>query len=257
MEQLRIIWSDNDIIVAIKPAGVLSEDHRGGMPELLRGALGDPKADVRSVHRLDRAVSGLMVYARNAQAASALIRDIAERKFEKQYLAVTEGVPAETEGRMEDLLYHSVRENKTYVVDRKRKGVREAVLEYRVLQEKEGKALVLVRLLTGRTHQIRVQFASRKLPLAGDYRYGASRPVSYPEDRNPEVDKHKTREQSPEQVQPIPANDPGIALWSYSLCFRHPVTRKPLSFQEPPPATDPWCLFTDSTDVIGHKTLIQ
>ena len=170
MEEIRIIWADKDIIVAVKPAGVLSEDHPGGMPELLRHALGDPDADVRSVHRLDRAVSGLMVYARNAQAASALIRDIADRKLEKQYLAVTEGVPKESEGRMEDLLYHSVRENKTYVVQRKRKGVREAALEYRVLQEKDGKALVLVKLLTGRTHQIRVQFASRKLPLVGDHR---------------------------------------------------------------------------------------
>ena len=206
--------------MAIKPEGVLSEDHPGGMPELLRNALGDPKADVRSVHRLDRAVSGLMVYARNARAASVLIRDIAEKKFEKQYLAVTEGIPAEPEGRMEDLLFHSVRENKTYVVQRKRKGVREAALEYHVLQENEGKALVLVKLLTGRTHQIRVQFASRKLPLMGDYRYGASRQPS-------------------EKV----SSDPGIALWSYSLQFLHPITRNALSFREPPPETEPWCSF--------------
>ena len=240
MEKVRIIWQDNDIIVAVKPAGILSEDHPGGMPELLRTALGDPKADIRSVHRLDRAVSGLMVYARNARAASALIRDIADRSFEKQYLAVTEGVPEEPEGRLEDLLYHSVRENKTYVVQRERKGVRRAALEYRTIQEREGKALILVRLLTGRTHQIRVQFASRKLPLAGDHRYGASRPEKTAEDLPQDV---HSAEKSPQDVrQP----DTGIALWSYSLQFRHPVTRKTLSFRELPPEQDPWTRFSIS-----------
>ena len=296
VEQPRIIWSDKDIIIAIKPAGVLSEDHPGGMPELLRQALGDPKADIRSVHRLDRAVSGLMVYARNAQAASVLIRDIAERKFEKQYLAVTEGVPKEAEGRMEDLLYHSARENKTYVVGRKRKGVREAALEYRMLQEKDGKALVQVRLLTGRTHQIRVQFASRRLPLVGDYRYGATREQAgdqrcattkenQAEDQRCATTKENqagdqrcvttkenqagdhrcvtTKENQAEDHRcdtthenlsagnsgrraSQSGTDPGIALWSYSLKFRHPKTREELSFQEQPPQAEPWCFFDTS-----------
>ena len=197
------------------------------MPELLRQELGDPNADVRSVHRLDRAVGGLMVYARNAKAASVLIRDIADRNVDKQYLAVTEGVPEEPQGRMEDLLYHSVRENKTYVVDRKRKGVREAVLEYRVLAENDGKALVQVKLLTGRTHQIRAQFASRKLPLSGDHRYGA------PRDPKPEA----------QQKSGAASASAPVALWSYSLQFRHPVTRKELSFRELPPAEYPWYMF--------------
>lgn len=209
----EIVYSDKDIIIAVKPPGVLSEDHPGGMPALLWEMLGDPAADVRSVHRLDRAVGGLMVYARNAAAASFLIREIAERKFDKQYLCVTEGVPAETSGLLTDLLYHSARENKTYVVDRKRKGVREAILEYEVLEEKDGKALIRVQLLTGRTHQIRAQFASRKLPLLGDRRYGAKEP------------------------------DSDVALWSFSLAFRHPRTKEMLSFRKLPPVQPPWTLF--------------
>ncbi len=240
MEKVKIIWSDKDIIIAVKPAGILSEDHPGGMPELLRQVLGDPEADVRSVHRLDRAVSGLMVYARNAQAASVLIRDIAERKLEKQYLAVTEGVPKDAAGRMEDLLYHSARENKTYVVDRKRKGVREAALEYQVLDEKDGKALVLIRLLTGRTHQIRVQFASRKLPLVGDYRYGASRPLPK---TNAGCHGAASDAAGNSAAPQSSVSVPDVALWSYSLKFCHPVSRKELSFTEAPPDTEPWHLF--------------
>ena len=208
----EIIYKDKDVIVAVKPPGVLSEDHAGGMPELLREALHDPSADIRSVHRLDRVVGGLMVYARNAASASALIRDISERKFDKQYLAVTEGVPAETEGEFTDLLYHSVRENKTYVVDRKRKGVREARLKYRVLASSGDQALVQVTLYTGRTHQIRVQFASRKLPLLGDRRYGAA--------------------EAPCET----------ALWSYSVGFRHPGTGEAMSFTKAPPHEYPWSL---------------
>ena len=158
---MEILYADKDIILCIKPCGVLSTDEPGGMPALLRQALGDEQADVRTVHRLDRVVGGLMVFARSQAAAAALSRQITEGAFQKEYLAVVHGCPEPREGKREDLLFRDAAENKTYVVRRMRKGVRPAALEYRVLAENGGLSLVHIHLLTGRTHQIRAQFSSR------------------------------------------------------------------------------------------------
>ena len=114
------------------------------MPELLREALNEKTADVRTVHRLDRVVGGLMVYARSQTAASSLSRQITDKSFRKEYLAVLHGVPKEKEGLLEDLLFRDSTENKTYVVKRMRKGVREAALEYSVLAEKKDLSLVRI-----------------------------------------------------------------------------------------------------------------
>lgn len=210
---MKILYNDKYITVCIKPAGAVSTDEPGGMPELIRNELGDPKADVRCVHRLDRAVSGLMVYARSSEAAAELSRQISGRSFDKEYLAVVEGCPEAAEGRMDDLLFRNSAENKTYVVSRMRKGVREASLEYRVLGSAEGMSLVRIKLLTGRTHQIRAQFSSRGMPLAGDRKYGSA------------------------------DTQCAIALWSCELNFNHPSSGKPLGFSALPPKEYPWSLF--------------
>lgn len=210
MNVMDIIYQDQDIVLAIKPPRVLSTDEPGGMPELVRQALGDEKADVRTVHRLDRVVSGLMVLARNAQAASELSRQIREGEFDKEYLAVVHGCPDEQQGTFRDLLLRDKRERKTYVVTEGAKGVQEAILDYSVLRSVDGMSKVSIHLVTGRTHQIRAQFSSRGLPLVGDRKYS--------------------------DLQ----DDCEIALWSHRLSFCHPVTGEKMDFTVQPPWKYPW-----------------
>lgn len=207
---MELIYCDADIVVGIKPPRVLSTDEPGGVPELVRNALGDEKADVRTVHRLDRVVSGLMVLARSAAAASELSRQIREQAFEKEYLAIVHGHPAEKSGTLRDLLLRSKPERKTYVVTEPGKGVQEAILDYRVLHQTEDLSRLRICLQTGRTHQIRAQFSSRSLPLVGDRKYS------------------------------LLEDDCEIALWSYRLAFTHPRTGKRVEFIQEPPAVYPW-----------------
>lgn len=207
---MELIYADKDIVVCIKPARVLSTDEPGGLPELVREALGDPKADVRTVHRLDRVVSGLMVLARNAGAASELSRQIREDEFEKEYLAVLHGHPEQNAAILRDLLGRDKARRMTYVADTLGKGIQEAVLDYRVLGCSETFSKVQIHLHTGRTHQIRVQFASRELPLVGERKYS-------------------TREDPCE-----------IALWSHKIGFRHPSTGEKMEFSQEPPQVYPW-----------------
>lgn len=170
--EVKLLYVDENIVVCLKPAGVLSQAGREGqesMLSLLHGQLG---GDFYPVHRLDREVGGIMVFARNAKAAGNLSKQIQEGIMKKEYLAVVHGCPQEHGGFFEDLLLHDMKKNKTYVVDRMRKGVKKARLSYQVLGKGEDRALVQVRLFTGRSHQIRVQFASRQMPLWGDGRYG-------------------------------------------------------------------------------------
>ena len=207
---MELIYCDKDIVVCIKPPRVLSTDEPGGMPELVRHALGDPNADMRTVHRLDRVVSGLMVLARNAHSASELSRQIRENEFQKEYMTVVHGHPVENSATLRDLLGRDKARKMTYVADAPAKGVQEAVLDYQVVSRKEAFSKVRIRLHTGRTHQIRVQFASRGLPLVGERKYS-------------ELD------------------DPcEIALWSYRLAFTHPSTGKPMAFTHEPPIIYPW-----------------
>mgnify|MGYP004517587485 FL=1 len=209
---MEILYKDRDILVCIKPPRVLSTDEPGGLPELVRQELGDPKADVRTVHRLDRVVSGLMVLARNPAAASELSRQIREGAFQKEYLAVVHGGPSAPEGTFRDLLGRDKARKMTFVAPEPGKGIQEAVLDYKVLAAEWDRAKVLVRLHTGRTHQIRVQFASRGMPLYGERKYSQR-------------------------------NDPcEIALWSYRLGFAHPSTGEPMEFTKEPPESDPWIM---------------
>ena len=162
-----IKYEDDLLLVCVKPRGVLSCKDASGkesMEDLL-----EPR-HVYPVHRLDREVTGLMVFAKDPATAAFLSQP---DRLRKEYRATCEGCPKEDEGYLEDLLFHDRGRNKTYVVKRERKGVKAAKLYYRILEQGQGETTLHIRLYTGRTHQIRVQFASRGMPLKGDKKYGS------------------------------------------------------------------------------------
>lgn len=169
---MEILYSDKSLAVCVKPVGLDSEQE---VPAALIQVLG---GEIFPIHRLDKNVGGVMVYARTRQAAAALSRAIQEGSMVKEYVALVHGTPPET-GDWEDLLFKDSSKNKVFVVKKERKGVKKARLGYRVLTSGPD-SLVRIRLHTGRSHQIRVQFASRGYPLAGDHKYGARDDLSAP-----------------------------------------------------------------------------
>lgn len=207
---MEIVYIDSAIVVCIKPARVLSTDEPGGLPDLIRKELGNPRADIRTVHRLDRVVSGLMVLARNAKAASELSRQVREDEFGKEYLAVVHGEPAEKNGTLRDLLLRDKARKMTLVTNTPGKGVQEAILHYQTLGTAAGMSRIRIQLVTGRTHQIRTQFASRNLPLVGERKYA------------------------------VLEDDCEIALWSHRIAFTHPATGERMEFAKEPPEIYPW-----------------
>lgn len=172
---MEIIFSDENIVVCIKPVGIDSEHQ---MVEALKQTL---DGEFFVVHRLDKAVGGVMVFARNKQTAAALSKTIQNGEMIKEYIAKVHGKPQKSD-TLEDLLFKDSRKNKVFVVKRERKGVKRAKLEYKALSydENTDTSVVRVRLFTGRTHQIRVQFASRKFSLVGDHKYGAKDDEKHP-----------------------------------------------------------------------------
>lgn len=210
---MEILFCDDRVIVCVKSAGILSTDEPGGMPELLRSALGDPGAVVKSVHRLDRTVGGVMVYARTKRAAADLGRQIQNGTFGKTYLAVVRGRPAEDAGTLRHWLLRDRAARRTLVVPEGTSGAQEAILEYEMIEAGDELALLSVRLHTGRTHQIRCQLAHIGHPIVGDRKYGDS------------------------------TGGPGIGLWSHEIRFRHPRTGEPMMFRRSPPPVDPWDTF--------------
>ena len=162
---MEILYSNRDIAVCVKPVGLDSEAQ---VPAALIDTLG---GQVFPIHRLDKNVGGVMVYARTKSAAAALSKAVQEGSMVKEYRAMVHGTPPES-GDWEDLLWKDSAKNKVYAVKRERKGVKQARLEFNRLSEGET-SLVHIRLHTGRSHQIRVQFSSRGFPLVGDHKYGA------------------------------------------------------------------------------------
>lgn len=202
---MEILYEDHAITVAIKPPNLLSEQtpQKDGFADLL--AERNPDGYIGVIHRLDRGVGGVMVYARTPLAAARLSASVQARQFQKEYLALVHGEPQPAAATLRDLLFHDRNRNKTFVVERERRGVKEAILDYEVQRclvdaEYGDHSLVKIRLHTGRTHQIRVQFAHRGHPLLGDGKYGAR-------DRCP------------------------IALFCHRLSFPHPITGKPMCFE--------------------------
>ena len=201
---IEILYEDQFLLVCLKPAGVLSQPDVTGSGEDMLSLLHDQlkardggEPYIGLVHRLDRGVGGVMVFAKRQDVAGALSTAVANRTLIKQYLAVVHGRPSEDRGVMKDYLYKDAAKNKTFVVERQRKGVKEASLAYAMLATRSDApagecSLLQIRLHTGRTHQIRVQCASRGLPLIGDGKYGA-------------------------RDHGLP-----IGLWSYRLTFAHP-----------------------------------
>lgn len=203
---MEILYEDRDITVAVKPPDIVSEQTAAhdGFADLL--AERNDNHYIGVIHRLDRGVGGVMVYARTPRAAAKLSAAVQARTFEKEYLALVHGEPTPMCATLRDLLFHDRMRNKTFVVERERRGVKEAILDYEVQQRRESAelgvhCLVKVRLHTGRTHQIRVQFAHRGHPLLGDSKYGAH-------DRCP------------------------IALFCHRLSFPHPITGKMMTFEK-------------------------
>lgn len=211
---LEILYEDNHIIVVYKPRNILSQsdytkdiDMLTLIKEYLKEKYQKPgNVYLGLVHRLDRPVSGVMVYAKTSKAASRLSEQIRTSQVEKQYLAVVNGILSEKKGEFRD--YLKKLETGNTIVSRKEEG-KEAILNYEVLKEKEGYSLVKIDLKTGRHHQIRVQLSSRGFPLYGDQRYGR-------------IDKNE------------------IALTSYHLSFYHPITKEKLVFERFPKKEGIW-----------------
>ncbi len=200
---IHLFYQDHHILVCRKPAGLLSEgEGPDSLLTILTEQCGGP---VFPVHRLDRGAAGLMVFARSQQAAAVLSRAVQQKQLEKEYFALVAGRPAENAGEMTDFLFKDSRKGKVFAVTRPRKGVREARLTWRLLWTDGQQSLVRVALDTGRTHQIRVQFSSRGMPLHGDGKYGS-------------------------RVKG------DLALYSCRLAFPHPKTGKVMVFEDVPQA---------------------
>lgn len=218
---IKILYEDNHVIVCIKPAGVLSQSDGSGSPDMLTILKRYIKEKYEKpgevylglVHRLDRPVSGVMVFARTSKAASRLSEQIRTRKVEKLYRCVVNGV-LEGSGRLENYISKDEDRNIVTVSDSEKPGYKASYLDYRAVDTKDGLTLTEIRLGTGRSHQIRAQMAHNGYPLVGDQKYGQK--------------DNRCKD---------------IALESFKLSFEHPVKREFITFEAPVPEGFPWNLF--------------
>lgn len=224
---IKFLYYDKYIIVCLKPVGILSESvpREKNMPDMLKKQTKAYKIDV--IHRLDRNVGGVMVFSKSQKATVPLAKMMAAHKFEKEYLAVVEG-SLKGKGVFEDYLVKDKKNCKVYVTSKANKEAKYAKLEYEVLATKKDLSLVKIKLFTGRTHQIRVQFASRGFYLSGDTKYG-----------NQETkDTGKTP----------------IALFSYRLAFNHPIYKKMIECTEYPEPKGKFSLFKNELEKLKNNT---
>ncbi len=221
---INILYEDNHLLVVEKPINIpVQEDSSKDMDllSLLKQNLKERYNKPGNVylgllHRLDRPVGGVMIFAKTSKAASRLSDDIRTHQFEKTYLAIVCSTSLKKEGKFIDYLVKNKNTNTVTISTEKDKNAKKAVLEYQVISFKEKFSLVKINLITGRPHQIRVQFSTRKAPLYGDQRY------------NPNAE---AKEQ--------------IALWANSLTITHPITKEKLTFKSTPTNTYPWIMFKE------------
>ena len=224
MEELKVIYEDNHIIVVIKPQNIPSQEDESKDKDLLTMVKDYIKVKenkpgnvyVGLVHRLDRPTGGVMVFAKTSKAASRLTQEIQEGNLTKNYLAVVNGKPREKRAKLVNFLQKNARTNTVMVVPELTTGAKRAELNYEVVEEKEKVSLVKVELITGRSHQIRVQMKHIGCPIYGDVRYGGDKL----------------------------AKGHNLALWSYELKFIHPTTKENMTFKVyPPEEIVPWNVF--------------
>lgn len=221
-EDLVVLHEDNHILVALKPQNLpCCPDATGdgnlldNVKNYLKKTYNKPgNAYAGLVHRLDRPTGGIMVFAKTSKASARLSEQLKNKGFSKRYFAVLCGVPSQKKGTLENYLRKNSVNNCVYVCTPTEEGAKYAALEYEIVEEKDGLALADINLLTGRTHQIRVQTAALNCPVYGDMRYGGRKAVKG-----------------------------NLALWAYSLSFTHPVTGDRLRFMAAPPETSPWDKF--------------
>lgn len=224
--EIKIIYEDNHLLVVEKPVNILSQEDDTGDTDILSVLKNDIKIRYDKpgnvylglVHRLDRPVGGVMVFAKTSKAASRLSEDIRNMEFKKTYLAVINGIPDKIEGRLEDFLAKDTSVNKVSVVNKDFPSAKKAILDYKLIGSRDGLSLVTINLITGRPHQIRVQFSNSGYPLYGDQKYG--------------TEKNPIRRQ--------------IALWSNKIICNHPTSRKKMEFISTPPLENPWSLFRNN-----------
>lgn len=224
MEELKVLYEDNHVIVVIKPQNVPSQADASGDEDMLSKVKKylkekynkEGEAFVGLVHRLDRPTGGIMVFAKTSKGASRLSQQIRDGKMNKTYFAVTSKVPQLNMGKLVNYLKKDEQTNKVRIVTQGESGSKKAELMYKILQTNEDEALVEVKLITGRGHQIRVQFAGINCPLVGDNKYG----------------KTQTKRSS------------NLGLWAGRVEFEHPTTKQKMTFVCPPDGDkEPWNKF--------------
>ncbi len=219
--KLKILYEDNHLISVIKPPGILSQGDKTGDRDIayfVKKYLKEKYSKKGNVylghiHRLDRVVGGVMLFAKTSKAASRISDEMRRNLVEKEYLLTTKGEIKNKKGKLVHYLYRDREKNQVTALDEKSEGLKEAVLEYEVLEEKNNFSLVKVNLHTGRHHQIRAQFKKIGYPIIGDVKYGEKEKLKYP------------------------------ALWSYSIEFTHPTKKNKTKIKSNPPNQYPWNIF--------------
>lgn len=221
--KIPIIFEDNHILVVEKPPNILSQGDRTGDKDILTLLKEDIKVRYNKpgnvylglVHRLDRPVGGVMIFAKTSKAASRLSDQIRRRVLKKTYMAVIHGIPLKKNYTLTDYLLKNTKTNRVCVVNESTEGAKKAVLDYELINTTENFSLVKINLHTGRPHQIRVQFSNIGHPLYGDQRYG----------------------------QKINRKGDQIALWSHEIICEHPTLKKEMRFESFPSKSEPWNWF--------------